>query len=286
MPGLSSKAVNAALIERLYPLAEQASLVLSYLAQFPAAAASSDIELAGRVGLVSAEHVAIVRRSLVEGGLAEVSGFSSMLLASSAMLEQAAANLDGIATYQRIHKDRDTVRLVITEPGERSALRTEISSRHALPPQVFQTTDAFMNLARAAKRELIVMAPFIDEEGAAFLVSVFSLCNGGVKRHLICRPLNEEHCGPAFMKRRADFVQLNLIVHQYALPAALPSGRETFHAKVLLADDSAYYVGSSNPMGSALGRSLECGVIVRGESARQLYSVIDAVRAVSIQIQY
>jgi phosphatidylserine/phosphatidylglycerophosphate/cardiolipin synthase-like enzyme len=61
----------------------------------------------------------------------------------------------------------------------------------------------------------------------------------------------------------------------------LPSGRETFHAKVVLADASSFYVGSSNFMGSALDRSFECGVIVRGETARQLRYVLAALQSVA-----
>lgn len=270
----------------LYPLAEQASRILGYLAAYPTSLSDSDSELAGRIGLVSDEQVAIVRRSLVETSHAKEAGFSTALVVPAHLLERAAVNLEGIAMYQRIHKDRDTVRLVITEPGQNSALRNEITRRHAIPPSVFQTTDALINLARGAKREFIVLVPFIDDEGAEFLLTLFSLCADTVHRCLICRPISEPHCGPAFRRRREAFANLGVRAYEYALPAALPSGRETFHAKIVLADDSSFYVGSSNLMGSALERSLECGVIVDGESARHLYNVLDAVRTVSARVEY
>lgn len=149
MSVLSNK-VSLALIETLYPVAEQASRVLGYLAAYPTSLSDSDSELAGRIGLVSDEQVAIVRRSLVETSLAKQAGFSTALVVPTRLLERAAVNLEGIAMYQRIHKDRDAVRLVITEPGENSALRNEITRRHAIPPSVFQTTDALINLARGA----------------------------------------------------------------------------------------------------------------------------------------
>jgi hypothetical protein len=281
-----SNETSLALVEALYPIAEQASRIFAYFAAHPASLSDSDSELAGRIGLVSDEQVAIVRRSLVETGHAKQAGFSTPLVASVGMLERAAVNLEGIAMYQRIHKDRDAIRLVITEPGENSALRTEITRRHAIPPSVFQTTDALINLARGAKREFIVLVPFIDDEGAEFLLRLFSLCVDTVHRCLICRPLSESHCGPAFHRRSKAFASLGVYVYEYALPSALPSGRETFHAKVVLADESAFYVGSSNLMGSALERSLECGVIVHGESARHLYNVIDSVRTVSVLVRY
>jgi phosphatidylserine/phosphatidylglycerophosphate/cardiolipin synthase-like enzyme len=98
---------------------------------------------------------------------------------------------------------------------------------------------------------------------------------------LICRPLNEPECGNAFRRRATDFKALGVSVYEYALPSMLPSGRETFHAKLVLADASSFYVGSSNFMGSALDRSLECGVIVSGEAARQLRSVLIALQSVA-----
>jgi phosphatidylserine/phosphatidylglycerophosphate/cardiolipin synthase-like enzyme len=265
----------------LYPLAEQASRVLSYLAEFPESFSRSDSELAAQIGRVSAQQVAMVRRMLLGAGLAQEAGFISSLVASNTTLRRLAVNLEGVAGYLRIHKDRDTVQLVLTEPGERSALRGAIDRSNALPPLVFQTSDAFISLARAAKHALTVLVPFMDDQGAEFLLTLFALCGDGVERHLICRPLSEPHCGGAYRRRHSDFRRLDVAVYEYALPSKLPSGRETFHAKVVLADDSAFYVGSSNFMGSALERSLECGVIVRGESARQLHCVLRAIRCIA-----
>src|ERR1700730_18992172 len=140
---------------------------------------------------------------------------------------------------------------------------------HALSPVVFQTSDVFFSLARAARRDLTVVAPFIDDHGSILLVELFSICEPGVHRHLICRPLSEPQCGEAFRRRAGDFRQLHVLVNEDALPSVLRSGRETFHAKVVLADETEFYVGSSNFMASALDRSFECGVIVRGRNGRR-----------------
>jgi phosphatidylserine/phosphatidylglycerophosphate/cardiolipin synthase-like enzyme len=279
MPSHSTN--NGAFLAELYPLAEQASRVLAYLADFPDSVARADSNLAARIGLVTAQHVAVVRRVLLEGGLAKSAGFAVVLVASDSFLRRMAANLEGVAVYQRVHKDRDSVRLVVTEPGENSRLRKALDQRAGLPPLLFQTSDAFINLARSAKRELIVLMPFIDDQGAEFLIQLFSLSGDGVERQLICRPLNEDHCGGAYCRRHADFRRLNVTVYEYAVPSSLPSGRETFHAKVILADDSTFYVGSSNLMGSALERSLECGVLVHGDSARHLHIVLQAIRSIA-----
>jgi phosphatidylserine/phosphatidylglycerophosphate/cardiolipin synthase-like enzyme len=283
MPDKRNEAVNPQLLAELYPFAEQAARALAYLGDFPDAISKSDRELAARIGHVSAQHVAIVRRALVSAGLAIKDMFSTRLAVEKATLNRLANNLEGVAGYLRVHKDDDTVRLVLTEPGEKSALRREIN-RRGLPPRLFQTRDAFMNLAHTAKTQLVVLAPFIDDKGAEFLIELFSACRTGVHRYLICRPLVETHCGPALRRRKEDFRRLGVLVYEYALPSPLPSGRETFHAKSVLVDDVAFYVGSSNFMVSALERSLECGVIVHGQSAKELYNVLEALRSVATHV--
>ncbi|MGZ5905895.1 MAG: phospholipase D-like domain-containing protein [Reyranella sp.] len=175
---------------------------------------------------------------------------------------------------------RDNCGRALRKCGVPNAKANEIA-RYAISPLVYQTTDTFINLARGAQREFIVLVPFMDDQGVEFLLNLFSLCGEGVRLILICRPLSEPECGRAFCRQASAFSRLRVSVYEYALPSSLPSGRESFHAKVILADDTAYYVGSSNFMGSALERSLECGVFVRGESARQLYNVLEALRAVA-----
>jgi PLD-like domain len=267
----------------LHPIAEQAASVVAYLGDRPDAFSRTDQELAAKIGRVSAQQVAFVRRALVQAGFARTDNFSGKLVLGKEALHHLSANLEGIACYLRVHRDADTVSLVLTEPGENSALRSEIN-RRGLPPRLFQTRDAFLNLAQSAERRLTILAPFIDDEGAEFLVQLFSICRHGVDLRLVCRPLVEEHCGPSFRRRKSDFHRLGVTAYEYALLSPLPSRRETFHAKVILVDDSAYYAGSSNFMKSALDRSLECGVIVRGRSAHELYGVVEALISVASRV--
>lgn len=57
-------------------------------------------------------------------------------------------------------------------------------------------------------------------------------------------------------------------------------GIETFHAKVVLADDDYAYVGSANMNRSSLENAMELGVLMRGEAARAVGRVVNAIRAV------
>lgn len=274
-----------ALVGELFPLADQAARIIAHLADFPEEISRTDVDLAARVSGVSAEHVAVVRRSLLAVGIAVRTNFETSWVSSIGDLKNVAQNLLGVASYLRLHRDRDSVQLVLTEPGQKSALRRALDDSRALPPVVFQTSDAFFSLARSAREELTVLSPFLDRQGAKFLVELFALCSEGVRRSLICRPLDEPECGDAFRRHVADFRRLKVSVYEYALPSLLPSGRETFHAKVVLADASSFYVGSSNFMGSALDRSFECGVIVHGDAARQLRYVLAALQSIARSAQ-
>jgi hypothetical protein len=279
MPKQSNK--QDEVLKELYPFSGQAARVLAYLADYPESISLADAELAARIRSVTAQHVAVVRRTLLASGLATASGFTAVLIGTDKQLRRMALNLEGVAAYQKVHQDRDLVRLVITEPGTNSAVRRAIDQQAGLPPLLFQTSDAFVNLARSSVRELTVLMPFIDDEGAEVLIQLYSLTNNSISRNLVCRPLDEKHCGDVFYRRHEEFRNLNVAIYEYALPSPLPSRRETFHAKVILADQSAYYVGSSNLMGSALERSLECGVLVSGESARQLHAVLQAIKSIA-----
>jgi phosphatidylserine/phosphatidylglycerophosphate/cardiolipin synthase-like enzyme len=281
MPEPSNDSRRDALIGELFPLATQAARVLTYLADVPDSIGRTDSDLASRVGGVSAQHVAVVRRALLATQIAVSENFAIRWLLSPDDLRALAQNLAGVGSYLRVHRDRDSVRLVLTEPGQKSALRRAIDDRSALSPMLFQTSDVFFGLGREAKEELTVLSPFLDRQGAEFLLELFALCSEDVRRSLVCRPLDEPECGDAFRRCAADFRRLNVSVHEYALPSGLPSGRETFHAKVVLADAAAFYVGSSNFMGSALDRSFECGVVVHGEAARQLRYVLTALKSIA-----
>jgi hypothetical protein len=127
-----------ALVGELFPLANQAARIVSHLADFPEEISHTDVDLAARVRGVSAEHVAIVRRSLLAVGIAVRTNFETRWVSSTGDLKNLAQNLLGVASYLRLHRDRDSVQLVLTEPGQKSALRRAIDDSRALPPGSFR----------------------------------------------------------------------------------------------------------------------------------------------------
>ena len=104
MPGEHSVQRSSSLLVDLSPVAEQAAHILRYLADFPDAIDSSDIQIAGKIGLVSAEQVAIVRRTLVKAGVAETRGFIRSLKVPGNTLRPFAENLDRLSNVICIHQ--------------------------------------------------------------------------------------------------------------------------------------------------------------------------------------
>ncbi|MHB8744072.1 MAG: phospholipase D-like domain-containing protein, partial [Sulfuricaulis sp.] len=68
-------------------------------------------------------------------------------------------------------------------------------------------------------------------------------------------------------------------VFNYSISRAGASGRETFHAKVVLCDEDSAYVGSSNLTAASLDHSMELGVALTGRAAAQVAIVMEAVLA-------
>ena len=56
---------------------------------------------------------------------------------------------------------------------------------------------------------------------------------------------------------------------------------ETFHAKVVVADDTLAYVGLANLLSSSEGLSLETDLLVEGGAAAQVAPLVDAVLRVA-----
>jgi hypothetical protein len=167
-----------------------------------------------------------------------------------------------------------TARFVVTLPPEPSrlgeALRNDIASKLS---SLTDTTDAFRHLALRAQQRLVVMVPYIDTVGAQWALELFELTRAP-ERILVLRDASQLlTCGTAGQR-----LQELAVVHDYA-PEGRPEGEsdETFHAKIVLADGVAAYVGSANLLRRSKGVNLECGMLVEGPAVRAIKVVVDAV---------
>lgn len=186
--------------------------------------------------------------------------------------------LDGAAAMFSAlpHDGRATT--VVTFPA------SKIGVVRALPRTGFSyaglvsSDEAFDRIADAAVNTLTVLTPFLNKDGLEYVVSLFRRSRAGQKILVVRR------YGGALARaseRIEELSQLGVDVRNYTLP--LPKGFETFHAKVVLADQDLAYVGSAN-MTRFERRSMELGVLVDGKAARVVASVVRAVEIVAERV--
>lgn len=182
----------------------------------------------------------------------------------------------GVELYRRnVHRDQNEVEVVLSKPPAPSkfteALDRSLQGAWGLQP----TAEVFPQLAVQARQRFTVMTPFLDSDGAERLLRLFESAGPDVSRELIVRfaptGLPPEGLPMIWPTLRALGVRI------YDFRLAKEQGAETFHAKVVVADDQATYVGSSNMTWSSFAHSLELGILVRGREASRIRQIVDAV---------
>jgi phosphatidylserine/phosphatidylglycerophosphate/cardiolipin synthase-like enzyme len=170
--------------------------------------------------------------------------------------------------------------LAITMPLVPSFLERELAATLGRPGGFLSTAAAFTRLAQAAVRRLVVMTPFIDGGGFRWLRRVFEAAPPESRKVLILR--NADRYAVELGVENADWLRgLQVSVHDYHLSHADTSGRqlpiETFHAKLVVADEAVAYVGSANLLSSSEGLCPETGFLVEGAAASDVARLVDAV---------
>lgn len=178
-----------------------------------------------------------------------------------------------------IHRDATVAQIVLTKPPQPSMLEQKLSALGWRTTDLEPTEHAFNGMVRAAQRRVVVMTPFFDSTGAAWLKELLSYVSTGVERILILRSLedNTRKDYPLGFDTLSPWLKAQgILVFNYSIPR-LEGGRETFHAKAVLCDRSVAYLGSSNVTAASLEHSMEMGVVLEGRAAARVADVIDAV---------
>jgi hypothetical protein len=263
----------------LLSIGRQAASICRGVADQPALLESSNLEIANslRVGDM---QVALTLSVLVGlGWIKEESGGQRCLTLDSSQLLRLADKLDGAADFQSRTQSPPTPEIILTQPREPSLLVRALSEMNA--PSTYWTRDGFVHLARQASSSLRVVAPFIDRVGTDLLERMFS-CTQAKTRLLVLRPTSRgERPWTAYVP---SILRLGVNIREYWRESTTDSGRrriETFHAKMILADDRIAYVGSSNFLTSSLDQSLECGVLLSGIEVSVVTALIDAIERIS-----
>jgi phosphatidylserine/phosphatidylglycerophosphate/cardiolipin synthase-like enzyme len=141
------------------------------------------------------------------------------------------------------------------------------------------TTDAFLHLARRAQERLVIITPYIDASGAAWAADLFEATNARDKI-LVLRGTDQVRSRGASADR---LVKATSRIYDYTLAVSRPDGQtfiETFHAKIVLADGAAAYVGSANFLYRSREANLECGFLMEGDAVNPVSLVVDALLAI------
>lgn len=199
-----------------------------------------------------------------------------------ARFHRLAFALHAVEHYRSsVHRDATVAQVVLTKPPRPSVLEQKLSAMGWRTTELEPTEHAFHGMVRAAQRRVVVMTPFFDSAGAAWLRELLLYVSPGVERTLILRSLenNTRKDYPHGFDTISPWLKAQGIrVFNYSIPR-MEGGRETFHAKAVLCDRSAAYLGSSNLTSASLEHSMEMGVVLKGRAAVGVAEVIDAVLA-------
>lgn len=194
---------------------------------------------------------------------------------------ELATLLLGARLYRtRVHQDTDIVDVVLTKPPAPSQVSIQLETMLQGSWGFKDTRQLLPAIAESACVSFGVMTPFFDEVGAQVVLNLFER-TPAADRYLVLRN-NKDGLSPFVLAEvREELSRLSVAVLNFRLDRPGATGNETFHAKVVLADDTAAYVGSSNMNQWSFEYSLELGLYVRGRAAARIGRVLSAVRAVS-----
>ena len=275
------QAVLAALADK----AGLAAAVLEAWASLPADSVQSARSLvdAAQLGVTEESATQDLLECSVGVGLVEskLGGFKPRNGAHT-RFQRLAFALHAVEHYRSsVHRDATVAQVVLTKPPRPSVLEQKLSALGWRTTDLEPTEHAFHGMVQAAQRRVIVMTPFFDSTGAAWLQELLSYAPPGVERILILRSLeyNTRQDYPFGFDAISPWLKAQGIrVFNYSIPR-IHGGRETFHAKAVLCDRRAAYLGSSNVTAASLEHSMEMGVVLEGRAAASVAEVIDAVLA-------
>jgi phosphatidylserine/phosphatidylglycerophosphate/cardiolipin synthase-like enzyme len=199
----------------------------------------------------------------------------------ASIMEVLALIFGGIETYKsRVQKNATEVDIIATRPGRAVAFDRELANAGWQTPRPEETDESIAGLFVSAARSIVVMTPFLDQRGGSILKALLERAHDHVRITLILRYLDRRARNdyPAGFPLIVDWLRERRVsVFNYSLEQFPGAQIETFHAKLILVDGARAYVGSANMTGSSFETSVELGVILAGEAARQLSHLVDVI---------
>ncbi|WP_027554924.1 phospholipase D-like domain-containing protein [Bradyrhizobium sp. Cp5.3] len=171
-------------------------------------------------------------------------------------------------------------RFVVTLPPEPSRVGEQLQKiAGASFTTLTNTQDAFLHLARRARDRLVIMTPYIDSLGAEWAADLFDATEAKSTILVLRGTAQIDGCGQAGQRLSRSASR----ILDYSLAGVYANGQpyiETFHAKIVLADGAAAYVGSANFLYRSRETNLECGFLMEGDAVAPVAVLVDALLAV------
>lgn len=187
--------------------------------------------------------------------------------------------LDGAAAMRAIMPDDGRATAVVTMPPSPSAIGASLPATGLAHAALVTTQETFERLADAAVSSFTIMTPFLNDDGLAIAIDLFRRTHA-TRKCLIIRRSGAARA--AVDRAQKELMHLGVGVLDYTVPVG--SGYETFHAKVLLADQDFAYVGSAN-MTAFARHSMELGILTDGRAARVVASIVRGVERIATTLR-
>jgi phosphatidylserine/phosphatidylglycerophosphate/cardiolipin synthase-like enzyme len=257
-----------------------ASRLLSAISRSPSPHLSSDmIEDMARDEGISTERTRRLIGSFVELVILERSpGVLSRVLSHSDARD-ASIFLRGAANAVFEFRDSNNVEIVLSPPLHPSRLMEVLPQQKFGWARLHNTRDALIALASTATRRLVILSPFLDDVGMGWVEELFAAPAAEVERILVTR--GTDHSLQEILNSiRGERDRSNIQLYRYAIehdPDTRDAKVETFHAKIVLCDRDAAYIGSSNMNRASKELSLECGVHISGPCVKPVATLVDSI---------
>lgn len=225
-----------------------------------------------------------VLKALSETGLlSSVQNGVSLTVPRDEALRYAAV-LRGVAYAWYRHRDSNQIEITLSPPVHPSRLMEILPKQGFSWTGLYDTKDSLIELASQAERRLVIVSPFLDRDGLQWIAQLFDATGQkSIKRTMIVRGRDQTET-ELFADYGSELAAKGVEVFGYSIshdPALRNPAIETFHAKILLADDDKAYIGSSNMTRWSRDFSMECGVILRGPAVKPVASLIEAMKEIS-----
>jgi phosphatidylserine/phosphatidylglycerophosphate/cardiolipin synthase-like enzyme len=213
---------------------------------------------------------------------AEATGYALAMSPDEAARHSAV--LRGVAYAHHRYRDANHVEVTLSPPAHPSRLMEILPQKGFSWARLYHTKDSLIELANQARKRLVVISPFLDNEGVEWVGELFDATSStSVERMLIVRGRDEVEIA-ALVTHQLQLAAWGAKVLTYAVrhdPGTRTPAVETFHAKIILADHDKAYVGSANMNRWSRDFSMECGVIIRGPCVRLVATLVDAIKSIA-----